>query len=157
MGAFFPGNALFQFQVYREYSRRCFSWVMFFLVVRHRLHLPRPRSESPRHEDPPEKGEEKGGLCSEIAGTLSGREQGVDAVASPRPTKSEQRDKGPASRACRRQASGERGNLRTWVWVYIGPTRLDMTPKTRSGDRYDAGLAVLREGGFGKKSPLESF
>ena len=70
-------------------------------------------------------------------------EQGGSLQWPPSQLKAEQRDDGPALRLVDENASGTRGNLRTWVWVYIGPTWLDMTPTTQEGDRYDRVGAVL--------------
>ena len=58
---------------------------------------------------PPEKGELVGVVCSEIRGTLLGERAGGRRSGSPKPTKSEQRERAPhrAPLDDKRQASGE--------------------------------------------------
>ena len=138
--AFFTGNALFQFLVYNEASQRCFSVVFLVLYCLH-LHPTQAPIGSPRHEDPPGTRGEKGGQASsEIIGLA--RRRVASTWPQPGIETSGYADWFPAA-AYRRKGSGTRGNLRTWVWVYIGPTWLDMTPTTQEGDRYDRVVAVL--------------
>ena len=82
-----------------------FLLVVLVLLIPH-VHSPgRDRKPGP----PPEKGELVGVVCSEIRGTLLGERAGGRRSGSPKPTKSEQRERAPhlAPLDDKRQASGE--------------------------------------------------
>ena len=72
----------------------------------------------PRHEDPPGTRGEKGGQAGSEITILS--EEEASTAASPKIAKGRvERQWVPPRRVVDENASGRRGSLRTWVWVYI--------------------------------------
>ena len=75
MGAFFPGNALFQFQVYREYSRRCFSVFVRFVIMVFIPVSPGRDRKALGTRIPQNRGKKRGGLAARSQGPFRVREE----------------------------------------------------------------------------------